>query len=212
MEYLQISWVDLVIVSVLIVGMVRGRKRGISEELLDMLKWVFIVLVGAFAYGPLGDLMADLTPFSHYSCYVAVYGLVLVSGLVLFSSIKTAVGEKIVASDAFGDGEYYLGVFAGAFRYSLIILVILNFINARHYEPHEANARVQSQMKNFGMVFFTMPQFQEEIFKHSFLGRQVDDYLSFFMIAPSSPENKALGGSNNRRVNARERSFNEILD
>lgn len=211
MEYLQISWVDLVLASVLVIGMARGRKRGISEELLDMLKWLFIVLVGAVAYAPLGDLMADLTPFSHYSCYVAVYGFVVLAGLILFSSIKTAVGEKIVASEAFGDGEYYLGIFAGAFRYCLIILVVLSFIGARQYQPHEANSRVQSQMKNFGMVFFTMPQFQDEVFKHSFLGRQVDEYLSPFMIRPTTSENKALGSSN-RRVNARDRSFNEILD
>ena len=210
-KFLQISWVDLVLASVLIIGMARGRKRGISEELLDMLKWVFIVLVGAFAYAPLGNFMADMTPFSPYFCYVCVYALVVVVGLILFSSIKTAVGEKIVASDAFGDGEYYLGIFAGMFRYALIILVVLNFIHARQYQPHEANSSVQSQMKNFGMVFFTMPQFQEEVFKNSFLGRQVNDYLSFFMIEPTTADGKALGGAN-RRVNARERSFYEILD
>jgi uncharacterized membrane protein required for colicin V production len=210
MEKLPIGWFDLVLATLLIVGMVRGRKRGVSEELLDVLKWLFIVFLGAVAYRPLGNLLAEVTPFSHLSCYVAVYAIIVGAGWMTFASIKQAVGEKVVASEAFGDGEYYLGIFAGGFRYACIILVVLTFVHARQYKPHEANSQVQSQMKDFGMVFFTVPILQDEIFKYSFLGRQIDTYLTPFMIEPVPLEFKALGqkGTSTR---AREKSVSEIF-
>lgn len=209
-EKLPIGWFDLVLVTLLIIGMVRGRKRGVSEELLDVLKWLSIVLVGTFLYRPVGDLLVSLTPFSHLSCYVGTYGIIVATGWMIFASIKQAVGEKVVASEAFGDGEYYLGIFAGGFRYACIILVVLTFIHARQYQPHEANTQVASQMKDFGMVFFTVPILQDEVFKYSFLGRQIDTYLTPFMIEPIALESKGLGQKGSA-VRARESSLTEIL-
>jgi len=33
------------VVTLLIVGLVRGRKRGISREVIDMFQWLFIVVL-----------------------------------------------------------------------------------------------------------------------------------------------------------------------
>jgi len=208
---IQIGWVDLVLVVLLIVGMVRGRKRGVSQELLDVLKWAVAVVAGAFLYQPLGSIIADATPLSHLVCYVGVYLLILLMTVFTFSAIKKPVGEKLMASDAFGDGEYYLGIFAGFTRYLCVILIVLSLINARHFQPQEAQARVQSQMNNFGIVFFTMPEFQKDVFQQSMLGRFSQDYLSLLMIEPTPADDKVLG-AHRRAVQARERSMNEILD
>ena len=211
MDYIRISWVDLVIVTLLVVGMVRGQKRGISQELLDLLKWAVALVAGAFLYYPLGTLLASYTPLSHLTSFVGVYVIIVLASVLSFSAIKKAVGEKLMSSDAFGDGEYYLGIFGGLTRYLCVILLVLSLINARHYQGHEAQARVQSQLNNFGMVFFTMPEFQEEVFQQSMLGRLTQDYLSLLLIVPTPADDKVLA-AHRRAVQARERRMNEILD
>jgi uncharacterized membrane protein required for colicin V production len=209
MENLQICWVDLAIVGVLILGMVRGRKRGMSEELLDVLKWVLIVIAGAYFYQPAGDFMADMTPFSLLSCYVSVYLLIMLAVITFFSFLKRAVGEKLLESDCFGDAEYYLGIVAGAIRYACVLLVVMSFINARYYSPDEIASKRKTQMDNFGMVFYTLYEFQGDVFHQSLVGRMTRDYLSSFLIHPTAPEEKSLGGHS---VRARERNFDEILE
>jgi len=40
---LPFNWIDLAIVALIGVGVARGRKRGMSEELLAVIKWVVIL-------------------------------------------------------------------------------------------------------------------------------------------------------------------------
>src|SRR2546422_6690284 len=105
----RLSWVDLVIVGLLIIGVLRGRKRGMSEELLDLLKWLLIVVVAAQFYQPVGDLFAGNSMFSRLSWYLAIYVTMILAIKIIFSLIKKRVGEKLVGSDIFGRAEYYLG-------------------------------------------------------------------------------------------------------
>jgi uncharacterized membrane protein required for colicin V production len=211
MKTYQPSWVDLAIVAVLILGMMRGRKRGMSEEMLDVLKWVSIIVVGSYLYEPVGQFLSENSPFSLLSCFTTVYALVILVFLGLFSMVKRAVGTKLVESDCFGDSEYYLGVFAGAFRYGCILLVALSFLHARYYSPGEVTSSRQTQLNDFGMVLFTFSEVQAEIFKRSILGTLTEEYLSPLMIEPTSPQDKRLGQSG-RGVRARERRINEILE
>ena len=44
-----LSWFDLVALAVLVVGLFRGRKRGMSEELLDVFQWLLIVVISVHA-------------------------------------------------------------------------------------------------------------------------------------------------------------------
>jgi len=44
-EYLHFGWIDVLVLIALLVGFTRGRKRGMSVELLDVLKWLLVVLV-----------------------------------------------------------------------------------------------------------------------------------------------------------------------
>src|SRR5258706_9302795 len=71
-----ISWVDFVTVIVVGIGFVRGRKRGLSEELLDVLQWIIIVVAGAFFYRTLGDLMNQKPLLSQLSFYLLSYILI----------------------------------------------------------------------------------------------------------------------------------------
>src|SRR5881397_599553 len=118
MDSLSLSWVDFAVVLVLGLGLWRGRKRGMSEELLDIIKWVLIVLVAGFLYEPGGQLLAQVTSvFSLRSCYVTVYMAIALFIVLLVSLMRKNIGSKLVGSDVFGAAEYYLGMGAGIFRY-----------------------------------------------------------------------------------------------
>src|SRR5215207_4696914 len=104
----SVSWVDFVILLLLGVGLWRGRKRGMSEELLDIFKWAIIVVAAGWFYEPGGRLLAKASVFSLLSCYVFAYFLIAVLTFGVFALIRGSVGAKIVGSDVFGPGEYYL--------------------------------------------------------------------------------------------------------
>src|SRR5437867_4278949 len=136
------GWVDLLVVILLVVGVLRGRKRGMSEELLDVIKWSLVVLVAGLLYEPTGRWFSQTTVFSLLASYVFAY--IFIAGLVIatFALIRNRVGDKLIGSDVFGRAEYYLGMVAGCYRYVCVMLVAMAFLNARYYSPRSEERRV----------------------------------------------------------------------
>ena len=211
MNAFPFNWIDLAVVALIGVGVARGRKRGMSEELLDVLKWLLAIVVCSRLYAPLGGMLSQATVFSTLSCYIAVYTLVLLAIHLIFSSIRRQIGSKLVSSDFFGMGEYYLGMAAGGFRYVCIIIVALAFIHARYYSAEELQAQAASQQRNFGSTFFpTFGTFQQSVFHGSFFGTQVRTYLSPLLIASTAPESRGL--QKHESVRAREKGVYDLID
>ena len=155
-------------------------------------------------------MLAANTPFSLYFCYVAVYSLVIVLFIMLFSYVKPRLGDKICDSDIFGSLEFYLGMAAGAVRYACIILVLLSLLNARLYTPAEIKAENDFQERNFGSAFFpTVITCQSAIFDKSLTGTMARSHLSPLMIRPTHPEHKDI---DRHTVRARERLVQDMLD
>src|SRR6059036_848784 len=113
---LTYNWFDFLVVLVLLLGMARGRKRGLSQEVIDMFKWLLIVVVAAYVYEPWGTLLAEKTVFSLLFSFVAVYVTTAIIIKAVFGMIKGQIGEKLTSSDVFGRAEYYLGMVGGAVR------------------------------------------------------------------------------------------------
>ena len=59
----QLTWFDLVVLGLVAYGIFRGRKRGMSEELLDVFQWLCIVVLGALLYSPLGKGLTQFAGF-----------------------------------------------------------------------------------------------------------------------------------------------------
>lgn len=211
MAYFRVSWVDFAILLVVIAGIARGRKRGMSEELLDIIKWVAVLVAVAFVHRPMGQMLAESSMFSLLSCYIFVYTAIVVILKLIFGFIRRQIGDKLVSSDFFGSTEYYLGMIAGAFRYLCITIVLLAFLNARYYSPEELQADIQFQQNYFGDIRFpTLATLQNEVFNNSMFGVAARDFASFLLIPATAPETKALGGDN--VVRARERTVHQVLD
>src|SRR5262245_14280052 len=115
---IPISWVDLLVIAVLGLGIVRGRKRGLSEEFLDLLKWLLIVIAGGFLYRQLGDAIYNKTLFSLLTFYLIAYIFIGLIIWMVFSFIKQRFGQKLIDGDIFGRFEFYGGMAAGMIRYA----------------------------------------------------------------------------------------------
>ena len=206
----KLSWVDFAIVLVLLIGVARGRKRGMSEELLDLIKWLASVALAALFYQPLGNYLEANSFFSHLFCYLAVYlGIVLAIRLA-FSMVKQQVGEKLVGSDLFGNAEYYLGIGAGLVRFACIVLFVLALLNARFYSPEELDRGRKMQADNFGTISFpTLATLQEQVFVKSLLGSAIKHNLAAVLIKPTPPEKKGLARAGATRN--REQVIDEVL-
>ena len=208
---LGFNWFDLFVLVMLIVGIFVGRKRGMSLELLAVLQWLVIVFVSALACGTLGKMLADLSGLSPVLTYIAAYLLAALAVKVVFVMIKRMAGEKLVASDVFGNFEYYLGMTAGLVRFACIVLFVLALLNAKQVSKAEVDAQLKSQQEWAGSIYF--PPFgviQRAIFEGSLTGRAVKQYLPDQLInVDSAPGSGVAHEGIGRR---REREVNDIMN
>lgn len=183
------NWFDVLLLALLIVGIFRGRKRGMSQEVMPLFKWLAIVAVCGFCYQPIADEVKNLFNCSRLSAALGSYLGVAVIIAVLFAVLNRSFGGKIVGSDAFGKGEYYLGIFSGLIRYACVILFALALLNARLYTSAELTEHKVYTQKNYDHDFFpTVFQVQDSVFKESLVGPSIAKNLDFLLIKPTPAE------------------------
>ena|SRR5947208_2874860 len=206
---LGFNWFDLVVLALLVVGLIVGRKRGMSLELLSMLQWLVIVFVGAMAADPFGKLFADFSGLNPVFTYITAYLLAAIAIKIVFVLIRRMAGEKLVSGDVFGRFEYYLGMFAGMIRFACMTVFVMALLNAQQVSKKELEAQLKSQQDWAGSIYF--PPFgtiQRAIFEESFAGQAVKHYMSAQLINvdPAAGRGASREGIGRRR----EREVNEI--
>ena len=193
LENLPFNWFDFVIPLFLLMGALRGRKHGMSEESLYMVQWLTMFFAATFTYELLGQFLASATVFTLLFSNVAMYLTVLIVIRLFFALVKRALGGKLIGSDIFGGAEYYLGMGAGMVRFTCILMTALSLINARFVTPAEAQKADNFQIENYGKVYFPSTHaLQRQVFQNSFLGRQIKEHLDFLLMKPTATEDKAL--------------------
>jgi uncharacterized membrane protein required for colicin V production len=192
LDQLPFNGFDLAVVAMLIAGLARGRKHGMSEELMSLLSWLAILFGCAAVYEPGGELLEQFTSlFDRLSCYLLAYILGAVLVLLLFAGIKRGLGGKLLGSDIFGRSEYYLGMVSGVVRFSCILLAGLALLNARYFSPIEVRAMQKFQDDVYGSNFFpTLHSLQSTVFDKSLTGPWIKQNLGFLLIKPTEPEKK----------------------
>ena len=192
-NHLPVNWFDFVVFLVLIFGYTRGRKHGMSVEMMYVLQWIAMIFGAAYAYKPAGDYLADNTVLSHLTCYIIAYIVTLGIIRIFFLLIRRAIGGKLVGSNVFGGGEYYLGMIGGVLRYACILIAVMALLNARHYTVKEINTREKYVHDVYGSDFFPgLHSIQKAVFHDSLVGPPVKQYLSFMLIKPTDPENRQI--------------------
>jgi uncharacterized membrane protein required for colicin V production len=202
-------WFDLLVLALVAYGIFRGRKRGMSEELLDVFQWLLIVVLGALLYAPFGRVLSHFSGFSPLVSHIIAYCLIALALKLIFSMVKRSVGEKLVHADTFGRFEYYLGMLAGTVRCLCILIFALSFIHAKYISDAERAATAKMQADNFGSISFpTLGSLQQGIFYESYSGKFIKKNLQAQMIKPSQGGAPERGPSPARR---REQDIEAIM-
>jgi uncharacterized membrane protein required for colicin V production len=188
-SWLDINWFDFLLVVVLMAGVYRGRKRGMSVEFSTMLQWLIIVFAGAFLYAPAAALMADVTFLGMLLSNIVSYLGIAVGVKCGFLLSNKYFGNKLAGSDAFGKAEYYFGMVSGMIRFFCVMLVVLSVLNARLISNAESSHLAEVQQENFGDISFpTLHTIQQEIFRESVTGRLIKNHMSFLLLEPTKPK------------------------
>lgn len=191
LDKLPINVFDFVVLVTLVVGLLRGRKHGMSEELMGLMKWLAVVIGCAIMYEPAGQWFAQSSPFSLLASFMMVYIVGAMFILSLFAFCKNRLGGKLIGSDIFGRSEYYLGMGSGVVRLSCMLLAFLALLNARYFSPMEVKAMEQFQNDVYGSNYFpTWHTAQEVVFEKSLAGSWIKTHLGFLLIKPTQPEDK----------------------
>ena len=185
-----LNWFDLVVVFVLLLGLQRGRKRGMSEEVLTFLQWVVTLFVCAFTYRLLGDVLAaQFKFFGKLSAYITSYILIAAVIAGVFLGFKRAFHGKLIGSDTFGKAEYYLGMPAGMIRFLCVLLCGLALLNARLYTREELEASRKFAMDNYGKEYFPgLRELQSSVLEQSFTGPHIKKFLRPLLIEPTKSQ------------------------
>src|SRR6266478_565028 len=131
LDKLPVNMFDFVLVAVLVLGVLQGRKHGMSEELLPVLKWFALLCACAVAYEPLGRLFAQSSHvLSMLTCYLMAYIAIALVVLTIFAAVKRGMGGKLIGSDIFGKAEYPLGMASGLIRAACMLLMAMALLNA----------------------------------------------------------------------------------
>ena len=191
LDKLPVNVFDCVLLVILVVGLMRGRKHGMSEELFGLVKWLVVVIACAFVYEPAGQWFASTSPFSLLASFIMVYISVALLILAVFAFGKNRLGGKLVGSDIFGRAEYYLGMGSGLVRVCCMLLAFLALLNARYFTPMEVRAMEAFQNDMYGSNYFpTWHTAQEVVFEKSISGPWIKEHLGFLLIRPTQPEDK----------------------
>jgi uncharacterized membrane protein required for colicin V production len=204
----ELGWPDAAIIIILMIGIIVGRRRGMSTELLSVLQWISIVIVGGIGYEYVSPLLMSGGMLSPYFANIVAYLLVAVFFKLVFSGIRRYLGEKLFGGTVFGVLEYYLGMLGGMVRFACVIIFCLALLNARLYSPKEMADMRKYQQENFGSISFPTPMtLQENVFRNSLTGPLVKNSLSMLMIKPTAPG----GGSADSMKARRERDVFDTM-
>lgn len=183
---LPVNWFDIFVLLMLLIGYTRGKKNGMSQESLAMLKWIAVMLIPAIAYEPLGLWLATTAQLGKLTAYLTAYAISALVVALIFILVTGPLAARLKGSDAFGKSEFYLAMPAGMLRFACIVIVLLAFLNARYYSTAEVRASKKYDQDNYGSSFFPhLYAIQDDVFKNSFVGSQIHKHLDFLLIKPT---------------------------
>src|SRR5581483_1324417 len=191
LDHSPVNWFDFRVVIMILLGINKGRKHGMSEEMMISMQWLAIIFAGAFLYKPLGEALSQSSPMSRLFCYIAMYLTLAAAIKVAFVLFKKAIGGKLIGSNVFGAAEYYLGMVAGVVRFLCILVFGMAVLNAPYYSSQALAATKAYELDVYGSQFFPgVSSVQQQVFKESLVGSQFKQHVGFLFISPTATEKK----------------------
>jgi uncharacterized membrane protein required for colicin V production len=189
------NWFDLALVVLLGFGLFRGRKNGMSKEVLPLFQWLMIVIAGGFGYELVAQGLVSYAGMKS-SAGTSILGYLIIAFVVflVFSFLKRIFKERLGGNSFFGSSEYYLGMISGFIRYACILVFSLALLNAPYYSAAEIQAKKDYNARWFGgglkgysgNYIPDLQSVQESVFKNSMAGPFIKDYAGSLLIETGS--------------------------
>jgi len=181
---ISFRWFDLVAVALIFVGVFHGRKNGMSQELFNTLKWLVMLAVAPLLYEPLGKLLLKFVPLKALYIYVGSFVAVAAITNALLVTMRKKIKDKMSGSDVFGSAEYPLGMLAGAFQYSCLLIMLVACLNAKYIDEEELQRQEAAQREAMGERFFPTSGNLHKDALGSISGQFIRKYFKFQLITP----------------------------
>ena len=193
LDNLPVNWFDGVVGAMLIIGFFRGRKRGMTKEILPLLKWVSLVVVCGLWYQMAAQLLVNTAQLSQVPSCIFGYLLLAFVIVLVFMFLKWLLASRLGDKSLFGGGEYYLGMLSGMIRFACMLLAVLALLNAPVYTEQDIKKH-EAYVKQWfggglysGNYFPSMYTIQGQIFAKSYTGPYIKDYLGPLLIETTLP-------------------------
>ena len=194
-DKLPFNWFDGAVLVVLGFGIFRGRKNGMTKEVLPMLQWVCTIIVCGLGYEMAGAIFINTFQMDKTASYILGYLMLTLVVYFVFMLLKNSLTPRLTGSNIFGSSEYYLGMISGMIRYACLIIFALAFLNAPYYSAKDIADAKAFNARWFGggeegysgNFFPSLQQVQEGVFKSSLIGPCVTNYLGVLMIQQVQP-------------------------
>ncbi len=205
----RFDYFDVFVIIWLLIGVVVGRRRGMSQEILPTLQWVGIVVAAGIFYHPFSLMVHQYAAVDMLWSSVFSYVLIGFGVHLVYLFIKKAIGEKLNGTDLFGRSEYYLGMAAGAARFACMLVALLALMNARIISKTELAQTEKMQRDNFSDIRFpTYGSVQQAVLFDSFTGSLIESNLQAVLIYPV-PASKTV--KRETLAHQKEDVINEVL-
>jgi len=207
------NWFDLVVLAMLMAGMIRGRMRGMSEELLPLLQWLSILFVGAYTNEPAGRFLHTFSALPLVYCRLAVYLFAAVLLKWIFTALKHVMGDRLLTANAFGKGEYFFGTFAGAARFGCMVLMCLALLHAFYVPETRKPVAAKPLESDTGFLDSWSPEsVKQAALSRSFVGPVVRQHLSTLLLKPEAPPAPSKETKPTGPVQKHKRAVNEVIN
>ena len=188
MNNLPVNWFDVALLLVLGFGLFRGRKNGMTKEIVPTAEWLILVVAAGLGYSLLAHVYTSSCHMSVLLSAVLGYLTIALVVFLVFTAIKKTLVPRLTGSSIFGSAEYYLGMLSGMIRYACIVIFFLALINAKHYTAAEIAAKQAYNQRWYGGGLYSgnyipdLRNVQDGVFKESFSGQYIKDYLGMMLI------------------------------
>jgi uncharacterized membrane protein required for colicin V production len=190
LDDLPFNWFDLALPAVLVCGIFRGRKNGMTKELLPTLQWLAVAVACGLGYALVGQVFINTLAWKQTASYIMGYLCIAFVIYLVFLGLKQVLEPRLTGSNFFGSNEYYLAMLSGFIRFACVLICALALLNAPYYSQADI---IQKQKynnrwygggeKGFSGDFIPdLQTVQESVFKNSFTGPHIKDWLGALLI------------------------------
>jgi uncharacterized membrane protein required for colicin V production len=167
-EGVQFNLLDIVAAVYLLIGLLRGLKRGLSGELARLASMAFILFAGWRMYVPLGEKIAEMTRLTEEQSLLAGFGLIILAAGISMILLRLLL-KNILEFTFKGKLEKIGGMVAGFLRSFVLIALIVIPLGLSPI-PYLQRTVAEESLLGSTIIKYLVPVYQQVVEENPDLG------------------------------------------